>query len=220
MAIKTFWTAPAGSERLWLRRYKGGDHNCPLPRGYHDEMVFLKDRAFVPYDQRGDSEDYDRPSDDDVRWPTHCACGYQFQPDDKRQLFANELYSGAPGGVLIPLRELPPGAMWDAVWLHDHEWATGPDGISLMVKLPNGHDWLVDQEASNCTKTQWHAFEEDGRKFRRWMGRTHYCWVRHGDPRTGMVHVDKSGNTCAAGAGSIVSGNYHGFLHNGYLTGV
>ena len=37
-------------------------------------------------------------------------------------------------------------------------------------------------------------------------------------PRTGNVHVDKSGDTCAAGAGSILIGGYHGFLHNGYLT--
>jgi hypothetical protein len=70
-----------------------------------------------------------------------------------------------------------------------------------MVVLPNGHIWDVDGRASNCD------MKED---------RTHRCWVRHGDPPN--VHVDKNGHTCHAGAGSILSGNYHGFLHNGELT--
>jgi hypothetical protein len=34
-------------------------------------------------------------------------------------------------------------------------------------------------------------------------------------PKTGRLHVDKNGNTCAAGAGSIITGKWHGFLHNG-----
>jgi hypothetical protein len=49
--------------------------------------------------------------------------------------------------------------------------------------------------------------------------KTHRCWVRHGDPDKGEpVHVDKAGHTCAAGAGSIATPGYHGFLHNGQLT--
>lgn len=78
------------------------------------------------------------------------------------------------------------------------------DGEHLVAVLPNGHHWHPDQRASNCT------LPED---------KTHRCWVRHGDPRKGeAVHVDKNGNTCQAGAGSILSGNYHGFLHHGELT--
>jgi len=46
----------------------------------------------------------------------------------------------------------------------------------------------------------------------------HRCWVRHGRPEDGTLHVDKNGVTCAAGAGSIVAGNFHGFLHGGFLT--
>jgi hypothetical protein len=56
-------------------------------------------------------------------------------------------------------------------------------------------------------REQLHAADDD----------VHKCWVRHGDPRTGELHVDKNGVTCSAGAGSILSGSYHGFLHNGYL---
>jgi hypothetical protein len=45
----------------------------------------------------------------------------------------------------------------------------------------------------------------------------HRCWVRHGRPEDGTLHVDKAGNTCRAGAGSIDTGKWHGFLHNGEL---
>jgi hypothetical protein len=46
--------------------------------------------------------------------------------------------------------------------------------------------------------------------------RLHRCWVRHGDAPE--LTVDKNGKTCGAGGGSIVSGSYHGFLRNGFLT--
>lgn len=101
-------------------------------------------------------------------------------------------------GNVMRIAHVPVGAMWDAHWMGDEY--KGPDGIHLCVRTPGG-DWLVDGSSSNCTRP----------------GEEHECWVRHGDPRTGDVHVDKNGNTCAAGAGSIVKGNYHGFLHNGYL---
>lgn len=61
-------------------------------------------------------------------------------------------------------------------------------------------DWEVDGRASNCTK------KDDN---------VHKCWCRHGDAPN--VTVDKNGNTCAAGAGSILVDGWHGFLRNGYL---
>lgn len=228
MPHKVFWLEPTEQERVWLRRYRsktisdseGGvveRPGCPLPWGYHDHMILLKDRPYGLVGSINASSDPDRPSDDSPYWPTHCACGYAFQEDDPKQVFNMRLYRGAPDGQLYTLRDAPPGAMWDAEWFHDCEWMVGPDGIALMVKLPNGNDWCVDQEASNCTRTQWQPVEGQPNS-RRWGGRTHYCWVRTGDPRTGNVHVGKDGNTCAAGAGSILSGNYHGFLHHGFLT--
>jgi hypothetical protein len=96
--------------------------------------------------------------------------------------------------------KLPPGACYDATWYH--EWRTGPDGRALVVILPNGHGWFIDGEASNCTKKG---------------DKEHRCWCRHGRPEDGTLHVDKNGNTCSAGAGSIQSGGYHGFLRNGHL---
>lgn len=106
--------------------------------------------------------------------------------------------------------ELPPGAMWDAFYMH--EMYPMPDGICLMVKLPNGGSWCVDSRASNC------EIPFPG-------GREHRCWVREGDPRTGNVNITKGkpGESCNAGAGSIGWGRgddpeyYHGFLRNGYL---
>jgi hypothetical protein len=68
-----------------------------------------------------------------------------------------------------------------------------------MVMLPNGIEWMIDGQASNCTRPN-----ED-----------HFCWVRTGEPPN--VTVGKDGNTCAAGAGSIQARDYHGFLRNGYL---
>lgn len=73
------------------------------------------------------------------------------------------------------------------------------DGPVLSVMTPGGV-WRIDSRASNCTMP--YDYE-------------HRCWVRHGTPP--LVTVDKDGNTCAAGAGSIQCGDYHGFLRDGKL---
>lgn len=103
------------------------------------------------------------------------------------------------GEIFEHLASVPPGAMWDADWLHDFI-APGADGRVLVVKLPNGNDWTIDSRASNCTMKDDNA---------------HRCWVRHGEPP--HITVDKNGLTCAAGGGSIQSGDYHGFLRDGEL---
>lgn len=86
----------------------------------------------------------------------------------------------------------------------------GPDDRQLELKLPNGDIWWTDMRASNCT------MRDDN---------VHRCWVRHGKPEDGTLHIDKNGVTCGAGAGSIVSTpidggrqGWHGFLHNGQFT--
>lgn len=91
--------------------------------------------------------------------------------------------------------------MWDQTWLRDLPGVrTGPDGRVLAVRLPNGYGWAPDSRASNCTRP-----DDD----------THRCWVRHGEvPR---ITVDKNGDTCSAGAGSILSNGWHGFLRDGVL---
>jgi hypothetical protein len=118
------------------------------------------------------------------------------------QLFHDRIYRAADGREW-PLRELPPGAVYNAHWYADMGWV-GADGRSLVVILPTAdrHPWCIDARASNCTMKDDNA---------------HRCWVRHGRPEDGTLHVDKSGNTCAAGAGSIAVPGYHGFLHHGAL---
>lgn len=97
-------------------------------------------------------------------------------------------------------QKLPPGACYE---LKDYtpDWC-GADGRALAIVCPDGHHWHIDSRASNCTKPD---------------DKVHRCWVRHGKPEDGTLHVDKNGNTCSAGAGSIMTGRWHGFLRNGFL---
>lgn len=102
-------------------------------------------------------------------------------------------------GEEMTWREAPAGAMWFQTGVTDRR-VCGPDGRSLVVKLPDGCLWYVDSVANNCTKPG---------------DRTHRCWVRHGEAP--KVTVDKNGLTCDAGSGSILTKNYHGFLRSGVL---
>lgn len=234
MPYKTFWLEETDRVKVWLRRYRSEcvasdkKNTCEAKLILHENAPASDWGQYQPWDV-GDRPERivwhtftEKVPKDDPRWQEmRCErCGILFtEADGNKQLWAEHLHSGSPDGKLYTLRDAPAGAMWDAKWMHDYDWAVGPDGIALMVRLPNGWDWHVDGEASNCTRTQYKKWvDEKGSQWQRWEGRTHYCWLRHGDPRTGNVHVDKNGDTCAAGAGSILAGSYHGFLHNGYLT--
>lgn len=193
------------SSRRWLRRYASGEGRC---NGFCNGMTLLGDYVTLR-GPGGDEVPVPRHSypDDDPQWPLKCdRCGSPFMAEEPRQVFTLHLYrvvAVMPGalaavGDVFTLRDVPAGAMWNADWFGS--WAQGPDGRSLVVKLPNQGEWLVDGPASNCTKPD---------------EKTHRCWIRHGE--WPAVTVDKSGNTCEAGAGSIASGDYHGFLRGGYL---
>jgi hypothetical protein len=73
-------------------------------------------------------------------------------------------------------------------------------GLNVVCVTP-GEPWYIDARAANCTKV---------------ADFSHRCWVRHGT-LGGCIHVDKDGNTCSAGNGSIQRGAFHGFLHQGEL---
>lgn len=96
--------------------------------------------------------------------------------------------------------DAPIGAIRRAEYLEGVKECVGLDGKSYVIKTPGG-DWQVDCRASNCTMPN---------------DNIHKCWCRHGEAPN--FTVDKNGNTCSAGAGSIQMGSYHGFLINGELT--
>lgn len=218
--IKVFWIEPTDRERQWLRRFSyGKDRPCPKS-SYGCDAMFELGEGDVLYTADGYIDATSRkpmPPRDDPRWPKVCAaCGQPFGKKDEFQLHTKQIYVRPDTGARCTLNDAPPGACWDAWWIHHrnrrkYEAApvpgvgnmVGDDGRSLIVRCPDGHDWMVDSRASNCTMKD---------------NNTHHCWVRHGKPEDGTLHVDKAGNTCAAGAGSIATGKWHGFLHCGFLT--
>lgn len=187
--------------RASLRIY-WGDNECPNcvghgSPGYHNAMHFLGDSS-EPHDYKylGEPEDYK----DDPRWPKKCDHCQAVAPEDvQRQVFREPLYD-------TPSGRLEPGCLY---WVDWHGCADGHcvagwtncDGKHLHAVCPNGRHWDIDSRASNCT------MRDDT---------THRCWVRTGEPPN--ITVGKSGRTCAAGAGSIQAGDYHGFLHGGVFT--
>jgi hypothetical protein len=142
----------------------------------------------------GVTDDAELPAD---RCEADCACGFRFG-DGQWSGHGSPRYRRLETGEEIR-QPLPPGALYV-----DEAWANGPykgaDGLSVVCVTPAGH-WHIDFRATNCT------LPED---------KVHRCWVRHGT-RGGEIHVDKNGNTCAAGAGSIAMTGFHGFLHHGEL---
>jgi hypothetical protein len=85
----------------------------------------------------------------------------------------------------------------------------GSDGRSLMVMTPYG-EWFMDGRCLVCTRRDDH---------------NHRCWVREGSPEAGTLTVNKKGDTCEAGAGSVgirtspddKDHSYHARLMRGHL---
>ena len=135
-------------------------------------------------------------------FPTCCdTCGQGVPDSDAAHCFVavRPVYDTASGRP-------EPGDLY-SVRLHEGRRGYCPgrwsdcDGLHLLAVLPDGSMWDVDGRASNC------AMPHDN---------LHRCWVRHGEPPT--ITVDKAGRTCAAGAGSVAVGTYHGFLRDGCFT--
>jgi len=163
---------------------------------------------------------HDEIPHEDPRWPTSCAgCGYEFAVEDPWQgnydlmYRRNDITPDMQHPDLMTLRQAPPGAMWWAWWI-GKSWRPQVGGHPVVVRLPNGTDWMPDNQASNCGK------RKDGGDGTDPDYRNHHCWILHGTPPD--LTADQNGVTCTAGAGSILSGQgasqWHGFLRNGYLT--
>lgn len=220
--VATFWCAPTGKVRRTLRTFTfAADDPCPGGGGLGHSAVVDLDVADAQWG-RYNSDGSLRPTHAadparvlvsgsvarralraaEHRWPTVCAtCGGDIGERAHRVVDTHELYATAGQPDVFELDSLPPGAMFDAWWLPDSY--RGSDGIALTVVLPDGHRWHVDARAKNCPRP-----DDD-----------HACWCRHGDPRSQPVTVDKSCDTCTAGAGSVQTATWHGFLRNGVLKG-
>jgi hypothetical protein len=201
MNIKCFLLEDMEEDNLYFRRYVSSSDNsnkCPLEFGYHTSEVFWKTLL------KGEPSIYSHDIKD-PRWPTHCACGYEFKENDQWQIFNASVYIRKDTGERYDNKEnFPVGAIWRMPWYEDTQNLRGIDGQSWACQTPGG-TWVIDQRASNCT------LPNDS---------VHKCWCRHGEAPN--FTVNKIGNTCAAGGGSILMtrGNktYHGFLTNGELT--
>lgn len=199
--IKCFLIERTNKQKRFLRRLSRFDSSDVCLNGRSHEAMNFLDTYEVPTVDENDviNDDWDKSDD---RWPVKCeACDYIFADNDMYQVFKRRFYKNVETGDLYTLEEAPVGAMWYADW-YNPIWK-GPDGRALVVKLPGNHDWLIDSRCSNCTRPD---------------DKIHKCWVRHGVPPT--ITVDKNGDTCNAGAGSIQVPGFHGFLKGGYIVDV
>lgn len=138
------------------------------------------------------------PATDPV-WPTKCdTCGTGLtEENSSRHSGSKRLFRRYDNGA-----EIEPSKVVGAVTENREYGPFGSDGRGLVCTVPGPHPWRIDSRAKNCTMP-----DDD----------VHRCWVRTGTPEDGTLHVGKNGNTCKAGAGSIDTGQWHGFLHNGEL---
>lgn len=201
--IKVFFCEETDRVTFDFRVYESGE--CPGPGGRfhnaHSERIdeYRQAPRTELAEERPRLEDFAG----DARWPVKCDhCDHAFGEAAERQIWQKRVLRRSDTGAEIEggYRAVPPGGIWDAWWMADA--LHGDDGRCLICKLPDGHDWMIDSRASNCTLPQ---------------DQVHRCWVRHGKPEDGSLHVDKNGVTCAAGAGSIATPKWHGFLHHGEL---
>jgi hypothetical protein len=209
--LRIYWDKVRGE-----KPYEGGYtplkylDDCPRcygkdSRGIHNAYEPLGDKLGTEdWNCFGKEEDY-LPE----QWPQVCAhCSAPVPKDWKKptkegeegiylvqQVFTSRLYNTASGK--------PEAGDVFYVKIHDpnecHYWDSC-SGAHLHGICPSGEEWDIDSRASNCTM-------KDDKK--------HRCWVRVGSPENGTIHIDKNGLTCAAGAGSILLSNWHGYLHHG-----
>lgn len=210
---------PTDIVNVYLRRYSRNDdaqHSSHAGYSYHNAKILIAKEKAV-YETKSYSEGgqlYTSRIDpylDHYRglypnshsyWPVKCDwCNYKFSEDDEWQIYTDLLWCRKDTGQLVTIKDTNKleGAMYYAWWKKDSP-RYAPAG-PLYAICPGGHPWNIDGRASNCGKPD---------------DNVHRCWIRHGEPPD--ITVDKNGNTCSAGAGSIQAGNYHGFLRNGYFT--
>lgn len=140
----------------------GHDHWQPLDcveNPVHDVHDFEERQELATEAAERDDKDFLRKATvgdlwphDDERWPEACArCGYEFEEEDEFQLHQKDLWTPTDPRLeeehgRFELANAPVGAMWHAWWMGGEP---GPDGLYLVVKLPDGWEWELDGGASN-----------------------------------------------------------------------
>lgn len=194
-AVDCFLLEDADAVTVRLRRYHhvdGSGWTCA--EGYHN--VSSEPIARIEHPSREEATSGDLHDHSDPAWPIVCTCGYTFVDADNWQRSTRHLYRRADDHTVeYDEQTMPAGAIRWADWMPTMSGIGG-----WIVRLPDLSDWTPDRRASNCTMP-----DDD----------VHRCWVIHGEAP--MLHVDKDGVSCAAGAGSIQTGKWHGFLRHGQL---
>ena len=189
---------PTKNVRTSLRRYiRKDDSPCPLPMGYHSAATVVVDEEpgiFSPEGYLVDRETVINYPNTDPRWPTKCACGYVFEPDDIWQVDCQQLML-AVDGQKFTIHDAPVGACWKLWWANSE--ACNPNNKDqpmwpLAIRLPPGRTWDT-----------WHA---DG------PSRDGTGWPRHGT-------IDKL--TCRPSIACNREGKntgYHGYVTDGIIS--
>lgn len=149
--VVCYWCELTNNALTMLRRYHSSSDaasRCPLPHGYHDASITLEGQKPWPEESTLVGSEI-RFSHDDPRWPKACPCGYVFPETDEWQAMDERLYKRSDTGAVLLMKDMAPGAMWNATWYLETGFIKSPDGIALCVKLPDGTDWLIDGHANN-----------------------------------------------------------------------
>lgn len=205
MTVQTYWLEKTDEGMPTLSAYTAvEDAPCPANSYGHWGRARLARRRAADYDSKALWADPATP------WPTICVyCGADFSATRWRRSSGFEhLYRRKDTGEELLLRDAAPGALYFAPWLDT--MFTPQRAHVINVVLPDSSTWTIDSCANNCPL-----------KDTDYSQREHHCWVI--DPATDLDHLTVTkGNgaqpTCSAGAGSILTNKWHGFLRNGVLT--
>lgn len=121
--VKIFWLEPTDRERQWLRRFQFSSKKLCAKNPHGCDAMFEIGEADILYTADGyidaTSKGRAMPRRDDPRWPKACAaCGQPFDDADEYQLHGKQIYVRPDTGLRFILNDAPPGACWDAWWVH------------------------------------------------------------------------------------------------------
>lgn len=206
MPIPCFWVEKTDLQVWGLRRFvsSSDEKDLCVDGSYHGALKMIGKRKSPPRPPASpDLSGFPKALRERTDWPTACEkCGRPFVDGDYFQVWTDRVYVRGDTGEEWALRDLPPGAMFDAHWMHYDGWM-GADGVALTVILPVGEPEAIPWDA---TRHMWHVDTEATGGGR---------WTRTGDPRKPETL------TVAPSIAKLAAGNpgyYHGFLQAGVLT--